>query len=202
MFARIPTSMLFASTLAAASNITFFLSKTTDTCSMDGVGMSAPENTAHGSLCAYDSDSKRIWACPAPDSLSALATATSKPTSTSATTTPNAASASATSTTSPPSSSGSLSGGAIAGVVIGALAGVVLIASAAFFVYRRQMEKIRAGLPTELHSTPYEEYKYQQQGYYDPPVQRNETPIGHQGLPIEMAVEETVHEMSSQTVHK
>jgi len=122
--------------------------------------------------------------------LSALATATSKPASTSATTTPNAASASATSTPSSSSlDSGSLSGGAIAGLVIGAIAGFVLIALAAFFVYCRQMGKIRARQPTE----------YQQQGYYGPPIQKNEAPVAHHEPPVEIGVEEAVHEMSSQT---
>lgn len=243
--------------------------------------MSAPENTAHGSLCAYDSDSKIIWACPAPDSmcwgdaedchgensttaasnqlgcpngspttwccdlqaenctetagqinicwvkgvvnpnagvppaavlsiaasslaaisssaiasrLSALATVIFKPTSTSTTTTPNMASALATSTPLPLLlDSGSLSGGAIAGVVIGAIAGFVLIALAAFFVYVycRKTGKIGAGQPT----------KYQQQGYYGPPIQRYEAPAAHHQPLVEAGAEEVVHEMSSQTAH-
>ena len=133
--------------------------------------------------------------------LSALVTATSKPISTSATTTPNAASASASAsaTSTPllsPSGSASLSGGVIAGVVIAAFAGVVLIALAALFVYRRQMRKIRAGQPPEPGSEPHE--KHQQQGYYDPPIQ-NEAPATPYRPPVEMGVEEQVHEMPSQT---
>ena len=74
-------------------------------------------------------------------------------------------------------------------MAIGVIAGCVLIALAAFFVYCRQMGKIRARQPTG----------YQQQGYYGPLIQRNEAPIAHHEPPVEMGVEEAVHEMSSQT---
>ena len=74
-------------------------------------------------------------------------------------------------------------------MVIGAIAGFVLIASAAFFVYCRQMGKIRARQPTE----------YQQQGYYGPVIQKNEASVAYYEPPVEMGVEEAVHEMPSQT---
>ena len=126
--------------------------------------------------------------------LSALVTTTSKPVSTSATTTPNAASASATSTPLlSPSGSASLSGGAIAGVAIAAFAGVVLIALTAFFVYRREMRKRRAGQPPEPRSELYEKY--------DPPIQ-NEAPAASYRPPVEMGVEERVHEMPSRTARE
>lgn len=44
---------------------------------------------------------------------------------------------------------------AITGVVIGAIASFVLIPLAAFFVYCREVGKIRARQPTKLHSEPY-----------------------------------------------
>lgn len=96
------------------------------------------------------------------------------------------------------------SGGTVAGVVIGAIAGFVLIALAAFFVYCKEVGKVRAGQPTELHSEPYEEYKCQQQGYYGPPIQRNEAPVARREPSVEMGVEETVDEISqtAQTAHK
>lgn len=102
------------------------------------------------------------------------------------------------------SDSGSPSGGTVAGVVIGAIAGFVLIALAAFFVYCREVEKVRAGQPTELRSEPYEEYKYQQQGYYGLPIHRNEVPVAHHEPSVEMGVGETVDEISqtAQTAHK
>ena len=84
-------------------------------------------------------------------------------------------------------------------MVIGAIAGFFLIALAAFFVYCREVEKVRAGQPTELRSEPYEEYKYQQQGYYGPLIQRKEAPVAHHEPPVEMGVEGAVHEMPSQT---
>jgi len=150
-----------------------------------GVPPAAASSIAASSLAAISSSAIA-------SRLSALVTATSKPTSTSATTAPNTASALATSTPLPSSSdSGSLSGGAIAGVVVGAIAGFGLIALAAFlvYVYCRKMGKRGAGQPTE----------YQQQGYYGPPIQRNEAPAAHHQPLVEMGVEEVVHEMLSQT---
>ncbi|OCK74759.1 hypothetical protein K432DRAFT_429842 [Lepidopterella palustris CBS 459.81] len=293
MFFRFCVFLLLASTLAAAGNVTFFLSQIQDECSMDGVSLSAPENTAHGSLCAYDSVSKKIWACPAPDSMcwgmaesctggnsttpasnqlgcpvgsptswccdlvaenctetsgqinicwakgvvnpnagvppaaassiaasslaaissaaiasriSALATAnlatttlvitTSTPASVSTTTTPNSVSTSAIATQSSTSGSRPLSGGAIAGVTIAAVAGLAVILVVAFFIWRRAKNKHKAGREANgLYPQPYGGgsiygYKDQGTGYYDAP-----TP--HREVPVEIGTVEVVHEMSA-----
>ena len=48
-------------------NVNFFLSNTTDICARNNVQLQAPNNTAHGALCAIAPDALEVWACPAPD---------------------------------------------------------------------------------------------------------------------------------------
>lgn len=121
-------------------------------------------------------DDLQIWAVYVEQETctSASASASSSTTAT-ATDTASATTSSAAATSTAAAASGSkISGGAIAGIVIGCVAGIGLLAAAAFFVWRRQHAK-KADVPV----TPQDPgaYSYAGDAKYEPVHQSTSPPI-------------------------
>ncbi|KAF9696253.1 hypothetical protein EKO04_006213 [Ascochyta lentis] len=146
----------------------------TKDCCTSNVGVVRLAQVLGGSLSSVVSSSTTLSSA-ASSRASATGSSTS-PASADASSTPSSTGAASGSNSSSSSSSGSgskLSGGTIAGIVIGALAGIALLAAAIFFARRAAMWKKKASVTPEAGvAPPYTQHTngYGSAGTYDAPT--------------------------------